>query len=172
MNDKLALVGQIIGEAEPRDVEAEALRMENRRLRRELQDAQTNEARAREDAQRALLMLRQQLGPLYRALQAVFGELDAAGVADDVRPSAVVTPGAGASGMDPRKAAVWDAWKQRLGGQCAKVIDALLLHSDMNSTQLAIAIGTRRQNIPSLIYKLNQAGLINKNGGRFSLKQL
>lgn len=71
-----------------------------------------------------------------------------------------------------REESVWESWKQRLGGQTAKVIDALLLHGEMNTTQIAIAIGTRRNNIPNLVFKLNQAGLINKNGGRFSLKQL
>jgi hypothetical protein len=42
----------------------------------------------------------------------------------------------------------------------------------MNTTQLAIAIGKNRNAIPNLIYKLNQAGLITKAGGRFSLKEL
>ena len=74
--------------------------------------------------------------------------------------------------FDARTAAIWMSWKGRLGPQCGKVIDALLLQPEMNTTQLAIAIGTRRQNIPGLIYKLNQAGLLNKNGGRFSLKAL
>ena len=47
-----------------------------------------------------------------------------------------------------------------------------MLHGDMNTQQLAIAIGQHRNSIPRLIYTLNKAGLINKNGGRFSLKQL
>jgi hypothetical protein len=32
--------------------------------------------------------------------------------------------------------------------------------------------GVHRNSIPAMIYKLNKAGLLNKNGGRFSLKQL
>lgn len=150
------------------DPELEGLRAENRRLQRDAEDARREAQRAREDAARALGMLRTQLGPLYRALQAVFGELDAAGVPETAPISATASP----DQPNPRASAVWEAWKKRLGGQCAQVIDALLIHSEMNTTQLAIAIGTRRQNIPNLIYKLNQAGLINKNGGKFSLKQL
>ena len=144
------------------DEQVERLQRENRQLRRELDDARRETARARSDADRALSELRRQLSPLYKALQQVFGELDAAGVDNN---------GAPASG-DPRKAAIWESWKMRLGPQCAKIIDALLLQPGMNTTQLAIAIGTNRNNIPSLIFKLNKAGLIDKESGRFSLKAL
>lgn len=149
------------------------LRTENQRLRRELAESESARAAAEQDArlaQSSIRMLRQQLGPLYRALQAIFGEIEAAGV-EDV-PMGTGAPSASAARSDARVTAVWESWKVRLGGQCAKVIDVLLTHGEMNTTQLAIAVGTRRQNIPNLIYKLNQAGLINKNGGRFSLKSL
>lgn len=154
---------------DPQLQEIDRLHGEIRNLQRQLADARTEAARAREDAERALGMLRRQLSPLYRALQAVFGELDAAGIADE--PTAVAGSAAAVPG-DTREARIWEAWKDRLGSQCGKIIDALRLHAEMNTTQLAIAIGTRRQNIPNLIYKLNQAGLITKNGGRFSLKGL
>ena len=163
MSDKLALRGTVIDvEPDSRDAEIEALHDEIRRLRADLSIANRDTARAREETQRALSALRKQLNPLYSALQAVYGELDAAGIDDSA--SQVVE--------QPRVSAGWESGKQRLGGQTAKVIDALLLHGEMNTTQIAIAIGTRRQNIPNLIFKLNQAGLINKNGGRFSLKQI
>jgi len=155
--------------SEVADERIERLERENRQLRRERDDAQVEARRAREDAARALTALRRQLQPLYRALQAVFGEIDAAGLAE----SMPLDPGsASASASDPRVSAIWQSWKTRLGPQCGKVIDALLLQPGMNTTQLAIAVGTRRQNIPNLIFKLNQAGLIDKNGGRFSLKEL
>jgi chromosome segregation ATPase len=134
-------------------------------LKNQLAQARLDVQKARHESERALAALRRQLTPLYRALQGVFGELDAAGVSD-------VGSGPSLPTTDPRVAAIWASWKTRLGGQCGKVIDALLLQPDMNTTQLAIAIGTRRQNIPGLIYKLNQAGLLTKNGGKFSLKAL
>lgn len=139
--------------------EAERLHNEVIRLRRELAIANGEIARAKAESGHALSALRKQLSPLYLALQAVFGGLDAAG-ADD------------SPAQDSRTAAIWASWKTRLGPQCGKIIEALLLQPDMNTTQLAIAIGTHRNNIPNLIFKLNKAGLLNKNGGRFSLKQL
>jgi len=160
---------------DPRDAQLADASAANRQLRGELIHTQAELAQARADldhatraGQGALRNLRRQLTPLYRALQAVFGELDSAGIED----GGVDGGGAGPARVDSRVAAVWESWKGRLGPQCGKVIDSLLLHGDMNTQQLAIAVGTRRQNIPGLIYKLNQAGLIRKNGGRFSLKSL
>lgn len=72
-------------ERDERGREIAELRAENQRLARALEDANMRANRAREDADRALSALRRQLSPLYRALQAVFGELDAAGIADDAR---------------------------------------------------------------------------------------
>lgn len=135
----------------------DALRRENRELRTEL-------AEVRADSNRALATLRRQLSPLYRALQDVFGELDRIGVED--------APNGTAPRQNDRVAAVWANWKSKVGDGSAKVIDALLLHGEMNTQQLSIATGYHRTTIPGLIFKLNKLGLINKNGGRFSLKQL
>lgn len=138
------------------------LRGEVRVLRAELSNAKRDLAYAQRESAQALGALRKQLAPLYRALQAVFGELDAAGV-DESAPL---------SSASPRTSAVWESWKSRLPGGPAKIIDALLLHNEMNTQQLAIATGVHRNSIPAMIYKLNKAGLLNKNGGRFSLKAL
>ena len=118
--------------------------------------------------ERGLVELRRQLTPLYRALQSVFGELDATGVEvgnASASPHDVAAP-------DARVKAVWDSWKSRLGDGCAKVIDALQLHGPMNTQQLAVVTGYHRTTIPTYIYKLNKAGLLNKTGGLFSLKQI
>lgn len=136
------------------------LRDEIRELKRALSQAHTDTATASRDSLRAVAELRRQLNPLYRALQAVFGEIEAAGVSDE--PSAT----------HPRQSAVWEAWKERIGGQPAKVIDALLLHGDLNAGQIAIAIGISPKNVAQVIHKLNKASLIEKNNGRFSLKKL
>lgn len=143
-----------------RDTRIRELENDVRDLHRRLLAAEGSAAAARREAGHALGGIRKQLTPLYRALQAVFGELDAAGVDE------------GGAAPDSRTDAIWQSWKSRLGPQCGKIIDALLLQPDMNTTQLAIAIGTNRNNIPSLIFKLNKAGLINKSGGRFSMKSL
>lgn len=131
------------------------------RLRRELAAERQERARDKAASSRALSALRTQLTPLYRALQGVFGKMESAGIEDGSAPL-----------PDSRTGAIWQSWKTRLGPQCGKIIDALLLQPDMNTTQLAIAIGTHRNNITNLIFKLNKAGLLNKSGGRFSLKSL
>lgn len=137
------------------------LREERDALREELRRVRADLAEARRGTAHALGALRKQLNPLYRALQSVFGELDAVGL-DDSQPAA----------MPSRTSAVWENWKSRMPGRPAQIIDALLLHGAMNSTQIAIAIGIHRNNVPPLIFKLNKAGLIDKNGTKYSLKQL
>lgn len=144
-----------------RDAEVDALHDEIRTLRTELSIAKRDADRAKADAERALAALRKQLSPLYRALQGVFGELDAAGVAE--------TTG---SPMPSRTSAVWENWKTKLGPMPARFIDALMLHGDMNVAQLRIACACGQQTVYDNIAKLNKAGLINKAGGRYSLKQL
>jgi len=160
--DELILRGEVV--ADSNVAEVEQLRADNRRLRREVTIANGEIARAKAESARALSALRKQLAPLYQALQAVFGELDAASIND----GPVATP----TSSDPRVSAVWQSWKSRLGEGPAKVIDALVLHGDLNTQQLAIATGYHRTSISKLIYTLNKAGLLNKSGGRFSLKQL
>jgi len=139
-----------------------------RAMTRQRDDANRETKRAQEDAQRALSMLRTQLGPLYRALQAVFGELDAAGVTEDRRPE----PGDAPPAAPAKNVAVWEAWKQRMPPAVGKVIDALLLHGELNQVQIKVAARIGSSTVTDAVYKLNKAGLINKNGGRVSLKQL
>ena len=140
--------------------DSDALHDEIRQLRRELSEARREVARARDESNRAMSALRKQLNPLYRALQAVFGELDAAHV-DDAAPA-----------TNARTSAVWESWKARLPGRPAQAIDALLLHGPMNSTQIGIAIGMHRNNVPVVMHKLNKAGLIDKQGNKYALKTL
>ena len=152
---------------DPRDEELKELREENKKLARSLEDANLRAERAEQDTARALSALRRQLTPLYKALQAVFGELDAAGVGDDAQSASQPA----AAPTNDRVQAVWASWKSKMG-TASVVIDALLLHGEMNTQQLAIACGKDRTTIPAYIMKLNKAGLINKNGNRFSLKRL
>jgi DNA-binding transcriptional ArsR family regulator len=155
----------IEGAVEPmsEDPRLSELEDEVRELRRELQSARSQVRTAQQDAARAVAALRKQLSPLYQALQMVFGEIDQFST-DDYTPSAGGT-------VEPRVRAVWDNWKSKLGST-AKLIDALLLHGEMNTQQLSVATGFHRTTIPAHIFKLNKNGLINKNGGKFSLKQL
>lgn len=158
----------IEGAVEPdddRDARIVELERTNRQLSRDLATARGETQRAKDESAAALSNLRRQLSPLYRALQMVFGELDAAGIGE-ASPSSTGTPNS------DRTTAVWTSWKSKLGVGPAKLIDALLLHGEMNTQQLAIACGMNRNTVPNYIHALNKAGLISKNGGRFSLKSL
>lgn len=145
--------------------EVAALKAENRDLRQQLLDARADATRSRRDLVQAVAALRKQLTPLYRSLQGVFGDMEAFGDAE---------PMTSAGGpIDGRVAAVWASWKNKLGGTVAKGIDALLLHGELDTAQLAIAAGLDKRTVTNtVVYKLHGAGLINKNNGRFSLKQL
>jgi hypothetical protein len=104
--------------------------------------------------------LRHVLNPLYQALQRIYGEFDGMGMEETIL------------GATPQKKAVWEDWKKKLDPQCAKAIDALLLHGEMNQTQLRLHIKCAKGSTPGIVFRLNRAGLINKNGGRISLKEI
>lgn len=110
--------------------------------------------------------LRKALTPLYGALKHMFGEMDAMGVGfEPAAPDA-------ATSMSPRVKAAWDNWKHKLGPLAGKHIDALMIHGAMTNVQLRIAVGCGTTSTTNAIYALNKAGLINKSGGKVSLKEL
>jgi hypothetical protein len=141
------------------------LRRENDRLREELREARQEASELRRESaskERGAQELRTVLTPLYQALGHIFGEIDAMGVDGSTF----------ATGIDPRKAAIWTDWKQKFPGHPAKAIDALLLHGSMTQSQLRIAVGCATGTISNVVSTLNRAGLIDKNGGKISLKEL
>jgi hypothetical protein len=111
--------------------------------------------------ERGVQELRLVLSPLYQALQHVFGEIDTIGVS-----------GSSSSDMDPRKAAIWQSWKQKMPGIPAKFIDALLLHGALTQSQLRLHAQCAMGSVAGVVSQLYKAGLINKNGGKISLKEL
>lgn len=151
------------GHDDERDADLAALRDQIGRLQAELRTARAETAAAKRQAEQALSALRKQLSPLYRALQSVFGELDAAGVED--------TP-VGTSAVSSRIDTIWASWKSKFPGKPSMIIDALMVHGQMSISQIAIAIRSDRRNVPPMLSKLKGAGLLEKNGSMFSLKQL
>ena len=142
--------------------EVRRLRQENDTLREELREAREEASSCRREAAtaaRGAQELRTVLTPLYQGLQHIFGEIDAMGVGESPASS-------------PQKSAVWESWKQKLGPMPAKAIDALLMHGALTQTQLRIHVGCAAGSISDLVYRLNKAGIINKNGGKISLKEL
>ena len=144
----------------PRDRIADLLE-ENRKLRDEIADLREQLRRNKvleEHEQRTLI--RMTLSPLHTALTHLFEQIDTAGVRT-------------ISGDGPQKnSAAWESWKQKLGGKVAEAIDVLLLHGEMNAAQLRIHLRCATNYVFQVISKLHKAGLINKNGGKISLKQL
>jgi hypothetical protein len=106
--------------------------------------------------------LRQILMPLYQALRSIMENLPAESNANDFPHPDVPA----------RVSAVWEDWKRKVPQPSARIIDALLLHDNLNTQQLAVAAHMHRNNVPKYIWHLNKAGLIDKNGGRYSLKKL
>jgi hypothetical protein len=136
------------------------LRQDNANLREQVKEIRDEADREHKATLRGVGELRRQLSPLYRALQAVFGELD---VFADEGP----TPAA-----SPKVSAVWESWKQKLPGKKAEVIQALLDHGEMTIPQLRVATHSGQQTVYDVTSALFRLGLLNKNGGKYSLKQL
>ena len=154
-----------IGSKYPSALEIDRLERELKAAREEissLRQALTDNVNESAEFHRGLNEFRDSVRPMFDGLCRVFGQLDRIPGGD--QPSS--------SNVDSRVTAVWESWKQRLGEGPAKVIDALLLHREMNTQQLAIATGYHRTTVPAFVHKLTKAGLINKNSGRFSLKEL
>jgi len=149
------------GQVEPEEVGK--LRRTIKHLESDLSDAQgalQNERRQSAASKRALGVLRGQLEPLFRALQAIFGELEDVEIISE-----------GETG-NPRADAVWETWKRKLPGKQSEFIVAMREHGEMSVEQLRVTTHSAKQTVYETIHKLNRLGLINKNGGKFSLKEL
>lgn len=137
--------------------ELDELREEVRQLKRDLATARAETATARREATAAMGALRKQLSPLYRALQMVFGELDAAGIDEQ--------------GANVRTSGAWDEWKTRLGPGCAKVIDTLLLGGEMTIQAITVSAHMGKRTVYEATAKMGQVGILVRNGNKFSLKK-
>jgi chromosome segregation ATPase len=145
--------------------ECDSLRRKIERIEAELDSTHEALRAARQQsvaANNALKNLRKNLEPMFRALQMVFGELEAASIGGDSTESAAT----------PRALGVWKSWMQKLGGKQAEFIQAMLDHGEVTVAQLKVMTHSGSSTIPQIIYKLNKLGLINKNGGKYSLKEL
>jgi hypothetical protein len=146
---------------EPQRDDSELLRRKIQRLEDDLRDAReavADERKRSANAFRSMAALKQNLQPFYRALQMIFGELEE-----------VSEVGGGTSSPSREK---WEIWKRKLPGKPAEFIEALLEHGELNSAQLKSLTHSGTSTVPQIIYKLNSLGLINKNGGKYSLKDL
>jgi len=153
--------------ADNRDNIVPELRRQIRELEQDLMGANHQiQALERENSlmRNAMTVLRRKLDPFRVVIAAIFGELDVIPVDEAVMVSAPP--------VDDRKRAVWESWKQKLGGKPADLIDALLVHGEMNAVQLRVAMRCHINSVYEATAKLQKMGLLNKSGGKYSLKQL
>ena len=123
----------------------------------QLEEALRQERNKNAGTEAGVSQLRATLTPLFQALQLVFGHIDA------------MEPGP----VSHAKAAVWESWKQKLGGGLTgRAIDALMLHGPMNQTQLRIQLSCATRTVTNIVGALNKAGLINKVDGKIALKEI
>lgn len=124
-------------------------------LEAELRLARLQAANAKREATLAMGNLKKQLSPLYRALQMVFGELEAVG--DDMQ---------GGGGK-------WDVVKQRLAPRLREAVDLLLIQGSMKRTQMAAALKMDYSNCTkNVIGALLRQGLLTDDNGQLRLKEL
>lgn len=160
MSTSFSVIDRVIGRTEDeRDDLREKLNKSRLRVM-ELEDELKAERNKGAQVSMGAQMLRDSLSPLYKGLKAIFGELEGM----DLGTAPVET--------NSRVSAIWSDWKQKFPGHPAKAIDALLLHGSMTQGQLRIAVGCATGTISNVVSTLNRAGLINKSGGKISLKEL
>jgi len=143
--------------------EKQRLEDEVRSLRRELEDAHND----RDRQARSIENLRLILSPLHRGLRALFGEIELAVGEADTPASSGVARTASPSDLDPR----WQSYKNRFPGAAAQVIDALLIHGDMQQTPLSKLVGIHYETLRKAVAKLRDAGAVSVVGGVVSLKR-
>lgn len=150
------------------DVDIDDLKRKSQALQRRIDDLELELQKQKNEVKRAvhaIANLRDVLNPLHRAMKLIFGEIDSVDL-PDYQPYTTTTV---ADGNSP----AWDTWKQKLGGKKAKFIQAMLDTSHpMTSEQLRISTHTGRSTVPQIIHELKKLGLIEKNGDKYSLKQL
>lgn len=149
---------------EPEDEVIRLLKRELAEVRRELDEGRANASHKEGQALAAVKALRKVFQPMYRTLQMVFGEIDA--VVADADGAFTDVPSAARS--------VWDSWIQKLGVSTApaRLIQALLQHQALNVPQIKVAIKVGDNTAYSAIKRLTGLGLLDKSGGRYSLKKL
>lgn len=160
------LEGDVVEGAVVQDSELESLRdqltgvrAERDQLRHEVGELKTQ---LKQQAQ-VTILVRKHMGPFYQVLRAMFGEIDKLGpetVTEDAPPTT--------NGASPK----WESWKQKMPGSPAEVITSLLEHGEANVKQLCVLCKRGENTIYSAIVRLNKAGLLSKNGGKYSLKAL
>jgi len=140
------------------------LQDELRRVRAELQQERLKS----QSALAAMANLRSMLSPFHRLLRGVFGEIEVVlGEETDAGQAPSRTNAAPSA-----KSEVWESWIRKLGGKQAEFIRALAEHGEMTAIQLKIATHSGTSTVSDTCRKLLTLGLLQKNGAKYSLKDI
>jgi len=164
------LSGHIDAEVVDREAELGPLRDRIEELEADLRKMRQERDKARAEglaAISAISALRDQLSGLYRAMKAIFGEIEL------VSPLAVVPPPPdnGASAPSPQSGR-WSNLINKLGGNRGKFIHALADFGPSTASQVAAAMGiTRIQTVYDTSHQLMKLGVVTKKGDQYALKE-
>jgi hypothetical protein len=151
MSSPLQLTGKIVA-----DDDLNRLRDQNLHLANQLADCRAEFARMKMERDAMF----QAVGGLRKILAPLWGELENVPAGIDV----VSTPATPNLRIESAK--------RRMPGKPAEFIDLLLEHGPMNVTNFVTLARCSKQTAYNTLSKLSQAGIIQNNGGRYSLKEL
>jgi hypothetical protein len=141
------------------------LRREIAGLELELQKAKDELVTVRQasaDAVQAVRALRKACEPFWTAFKMIYGEISRVEAAKfDVSGSPT----------DSHLDGKWEVWKKKLPGKAAEVIQALVEHGGMNIKQIMAAAHVGQDTAYAVTARLGKLGLLEKAGGKFSLKE-
>lgn len=132
--------------------QAHIARLEDRvrQLERELAEKDRQIAHGEAANRQAVLNLRRQLAPLYKALREVFGELDT--LAGDTNVPWVEDP--------VLNTPYWETWKSRVSRSGARIIDVLRVTPHLNNTQIAAAAKMDKGTVSNTLVVLRKLGIL------------
>jgi hypothetical protein len=161
----------LTGEVVDREVELQPLRDEIDQLKSDLRKMRQERDTARADglaAQSAIAALRDVLGPLRRAIGAIYGEIDAAGIPESQAPAPSPSLGQQPAAQPSSR---WSALTTKLGGLRARFIQALLDFGPSTVTGIRAATGMSKQSAYNTANDLTKLGLITRKGSQYALKE-
>ena len=107
--------------------------------------------------------VRVQMKPWYEAMTNLFEE-----IGEPLNMEATATP-PGSPPSTPNTSL--EAWKQKLGGQHAQILEAFQIHGPLSIRQLMTIIHRGQTTVTVAISKLKNLQLVDKVGDKYALKQ-
>ena len=149
------------GPIDERDLQIEQLEEDNEGLREQVRELKEKLL----SVSRGQVRLKQTLAPLHDALKMIFGELK------DVEANEPSV----SSSTGPLESSRYEPWRQKFRGQTANAIDILVKYeAGLTRKQLAsfLKVEPGSGTMSQIIFKLNKAELIHKDGNILRLRRV